>query len=378
MYRQVGEEIKHVLESAWMPIILILGARQVGKTTLAESLVPASDQVRFNFDLLEDAARFSRQGKDELALFSRRYQDKTIIIDEVQKKPEATAVIKHLYDTYKMRFILTGSSEVKIRRGLGDSLAGRIHEVHLYPLTLSEINIQSGLSFKTVNEYNSYDQNQQNLLRALVYGSLPQIQNIEPAEYETYLTDYVNTVLSKDILELGHTRKTTQVYTLAKHLALQIGQLVNFNELAKNTELSRVTVAGLIDTFEQMGLVVRAKPISTNERESISKATKIYFVDLGVRNALIGNFSAFNGRLDAGQLLENAVFMGIKRQLEYGGNRGRYELGFFRSPHGAEVDIVKKVGGKEELLEVKLSRPTRKLNKGVELVTLETAQKYLY
>jgi hypothetical protein len=151
----------------------------------------------------------------------------------------------------------------------------------------------------------------------LTYGSLPNLLNIDTSDYETYLKDYTNTIISKDVLEIAGTRKSTQVFQLAKLLALQVGQLVNFNELSNITELSRMSIYKYIDIFEQMGIIVKARPISTNEREAISKATKIYFTDLGVRNALVDNFSSFNERLDKGQLLENAVFVGIKRNDDY-------------------------------------------------------------
>jgi predicted AAA+ superfamily ATPase len=307
-------------------------------------------------------------------LFSEKYKDRIIIIDEIQKSPEATSIIKHLYDNLSMKFILTGSSEIKIRKNLGDSLAGRVHEVKLYPLSIREINLQSNMNWNNNSEFVNYEENQKILLRTLIYGSLPNLQNIDFKDYETYLNDYTNILISKDVLELEGTRKSTKIYFLAKLLALQIGQLVNFNELALNTELSRETVYRYIDTFEQMGIIIRAKPISTNERESISKATKIYFTDLGVRNSLIGNFNLLNQRLDKGQILENAVFVGIKRQDEY--NNINSSLGFFRSISGSEIDIVRKNKNQENLYEVKVG--SNRSRKNVDIINVENAQKYLY
>ena len=224
------------------------------------------------------------------------------------------------------------------------------------------------------SEFVNFEENQSNLLKILVYGSLPNLQNIALSDYETYLRDYTNTIISKDVLEIAGTRKSTQVYLLAKFLALQIGQLVNFNELSINTELSRESVYRYVDIFEQMGIIVRAKPISTNEREAISKATKIYFTDLGVRNSLVDNFKPFNQRIDNGQLLENAVFVGIKRSDEY---KNVYSsLGFFRSTSGKEIDIVRKHDDVEDLYEVKVRNVSKKKN--VKVITLQNAQKYLY
>lgn len=374
MFRQLQAPLKNLFYQEKGPIILILGMRQVGKSTIALSLVEKRKYVRFDFDLVSDRLEFVNQNRHDLALFAEKYKDSIVIIDEIQKSSDATLVIKHLYDNFHTKFILTGSSELKIRKGLGDSLAGRVHEVRLYPMSLKEINIQQGLSWESKDEYKNYDINQQNLLKALSFGTLPNLLNIQRDEYETYLNDYTNTIISKDVLEIAGTRKSTQVFLLAKLLALQIGQLVNFNELSLNVGLSRESVYRYIDIFEQMGLIVRAKPISTNEREAITKATKIYFTDLGVRNSLIGNFNSLNQRLDKGQLLENAVFVGIKRSDDY--QNIKASLGFFRSVYGSEIDIVKKVDNLEYLFEVKITDRSKKKN--VKIVTLETAQKYLY
>lgn len=368
MYRELQTSLQVRLSQPKPPIILIIGMRQVGKTTLAVNLAKnKAGHIHFNFDLLSDIAEFINQDRHSLAAFAQKYQNNLIIVDEVQKAPQATAIIKHLYDNFQMPFILTGSSEIKLRKGLGDSLAGRIHEVKLYPLTLKEIRIQR-------QEPENYDVNQKNLFNYLIYGSLPNLINIPPYEYEIYLKDYANTIISKDVLEIAGTRKSTQVYLLAKLLALQTGQLINFNELAINTEFSRETVYRYIDIFEQMGLIIKAKPISTNEREAISKATKIYFTDLGIRNALIDNWQSFSLRLDKGQLLENAVFVGMKKKLDYAKNNA--SLGFFRSVTGKEIDIVEKSGQNEKLYEVKTKHKETKNNK-VSVITLETAQKYL-
>ncbi|EKE05145.1 MAG: hypothetical protein ACD_19C00425G0006 [uncultured bacterium] len=374
MYRQIQASLSKLISEEKSPIILILGMRQVGKSTLAANIVEGKEFVRFNFDLMSDRVDFNDQNRHDLGLFAEKYRDKIIIIDEIQKSPEATSIVKHLYDNFGMKFILTGSSEVKIRKNLGDSLVGRIHEVRLYPLSIQEINIQNDLKWDETFKFNNFEENQQNLLKVLTYGSLPNLLNIKNNNYEDYLRDYTNTIISKDVLEIAGTRKSTQVFLLAKLLALQIGQLVNFNELSLNTELSRESVYKYIDIFEQMGIIIRAKPISTNEREAISKATKIYFTDLGVRNSLVDNFNPFSQRLDKGQLLENAVFVGIKRNDDY--RNIHSSLGFFRSSTNKEIDIVRKVDESEDLYEVKVTDNSKKKN--VKIINFDNAQFFLY
>ncbi|MDQ7826414.1 MAG: ATP-binding protein [Candidatus Eremiobacteraeota bacterium] len=376
MYRQVLHEIGTLLDRRNPPIILILGLRQVGKSTLAKAACINRPSVFFNFDLISDIAEFTGRDRHNLALFASRYKDHVIVVDEIQKSPDATGIVKHLHDTYNLPFLLTGSSELKIRAGVGDSLAGRLREIRLYPLSLKEIDTQQNMAFDSGSEFTHYEFNQQMLLRTLVYGSLPQLQNIPEADYAGYLRGLVNALLSRDILELSAVRKPAQVYHLARLLALQIGQLVNFNELAENTGLSRASVVNFIEIFEQMGLVTRAHPLSTNRRESITKRTKVYFTDPGMRNCLINDFSPIDQRADKGQLLENAVYMGISRSLDYAGEP--YELGFFRSDYGAEIDIVKKVAGKEELFEVKAGKRVTRKRSDVTYITIDDAQRYLY
>ncbi len=376
MHRQVLHEIGMLLDRGNPPIILILGLRQVGKSTLAKTVCTNRPAVFFNFDLVSDIADFTGRDRHNLALFAGRYRDHIIVVDEIQKSPEATGIVKHLHDTYNLPFLLTGSSELKLRAHIGDSLAGRLREIRLYPLSLKEIDIQQNMPFDSHSVFNNYEFNQQMLCRILVYGSLPQLQNIPEADYADYLHGLVNALLSRDLLELSAVRKPVQVYHLARLLALQVGQMVNFNELAENTSLSRISVVNFIEIFEQMGLVVRAHPLSTNRRESITKRTKVYFTDPGIRNSLINDFSPIDQRVDKGQLLENAVYMGIRRSLDYA--KDPYELGFFRSEYGSEIDIVKKVAGNEELFEVKTGKRVSRKRSDVTYITLDDAQRYLY
>lgn len=376
MYRIILEKIKKTLEKKNPPIILILGLRQTGKSTLAQTVSQGKPVIKFNFDLLSDINEFTRQNRHSLALFAKKYAKHILIIDEIQKSPEAVGIVKYFYDAYKLKILLTGSSEIKIRRGIGDSLAGRLWEFKLYPLTLEEINRQISLSFNPRLEFNNFEKNQQLLLRSLVFGTLPQLENLSPEAYPDYLNNLINGLLSKDLMEISGTKKPAQVFHLARLLAMQIGQIVNFNELAQSTELSRISIVNYVEIFKQMGLVVSADPISFNKREAITKRTKIYFTDLGIRNSLIGNFSDWEGRQDKGPLLENAVFIGMKRRLEYNGQS--YELGFFRSEYGSEIDIVKKAGKKEESYEIKVGRKNNRKRKKVQEINLEIAQKYLY
>ena len=351
---------------------MILGLRQTGKTTLAKNVCQGEKCQFFNFDLVSDRQEFFETNRHSLADFSERFKNQIIIIDEVQKMPEATEVIKHLYDQYKMKFILTGSSELKIKKNFGDSLAGRLRTWRLYPLSFKEILVQE----KKIQEKEKVDfENAQiKLQKYLVYGSMPAVENMELSQCPQFLKEFTETMLSKDILEVAEVRKSTKIYALARFLAMQIGQLVNVNELSMLTEISRSTIYNYLDILEQMNIIIRAYPISTNERKAISEKFKVYFVDLGMRNSLVNNFDNLTNRLDVGVLLENAVYVGIKRKMDYNGEN--YKMGFFRSKTGSEIDIVVK-SDKEYLYEVKSARKFN-LKKGkVKYITKENVGEYL-
>ena len=373
MYRYISEDIKNALKAENPTIILILGLRQTGKTTLAKAVCLEKGYQMFNFDLLSDRREFERVDRHSLADFAERYKDKVILIDEVQKMPEATSIIKHLFDNYKLRFVLTGSSELKIRKNFGDTLAGRMKVFHLYPLSIKELLTQERKIKETENP--SLDLAQIKLQKYLVFGSLPNIENIKPEEYALHLKNFAETLLSKDVLEISGIKKSTKLYGLAKLLAWQVGQLVNVNEVAMLAELSRPTVYSYLDILEQMNIISRAHAVSINERKAISEKFKVYFTDLGVRNALINNFENLQTRLDIGALLENAVYMGIKRQLDY--EHRTYKMGFFRSKTGSEIDIVAQYNGKTYLYEVKTSDRFQRKKGVVSYITKSNAWKYL-
>jgi len=374
MYRQLFTSIADNYQTPKPFIVLILGLRQTGKSTLAKSVCQQFGHHQFfNFDLPSDQEEFTSQNRHSLDNFASRYQKHLILVDEIQKLPESTNTIKHLYDNYHLNFIITGSSEYKIKQHLGDTLAGRVKTYHLYPLSLSEILTQKQ-AIKTT-ETPSYDQSQIEIQKYLTHGSLPTIQNILPQDYSSFLNSFTQDLLSKDILEISQIRKSTKIYSLAKLLAMQIGQLVNVNELSILTEINRTNIYNYLDLLEQLNLIKRAYPLSTNQRQAISSKFKVYFTDLGIRNSLINNFSPLNTRLDSGLLLENAIYVGLCRQLEY--QNTPHQIGFFRSKNGSEIDIVVKKNNQEFLYEVKYH--PRYLNKtgNVTYITPQNAYQFL-
>lgn len=372
MYREVQARINKILNKSKPPIILILGLRQTGKTTLAKNICQGKKFQLFNFDLLSDRKEFIENDRHSLANFAERYKKHIIIIDEVQKEPEATSVIKYLYDQYNLKFILTGSSELKIKKNISDNLTGRSRIFRLYPLNLREILMQK----KIINDKQKieFDDAQIELQKYLVFGSLPTLQNIKQGDYQIFLKNFIDSLLAKDVLEIADIKNSIKIFTLAKFLAMQIGQLVNVNELAMLLELSRPSIYNYLDILEQLNIIVRANPISINERKAISEKFKIYFTDLGIRNALINNFDSLPARMDIGVLLENAAYIGIKKGLDY--QEKNYKLGFFRNQAGSEIDLVLKINKQELLYEVKTTKKDKK-NTKIKYITKNNVYQYL-
>lgn len=373
MYRILSQKIEDVLFGSKPKIVLLLGLRQTGKTTLAKMICSRNKFQLFDFGLASDREEFLTQNRHSLAVFAKRYQNQVILIDEVQKLPEATSVIKHLHDHYHFRFLLTGSSELKIKEQTGDSLAGRTMTFRLYPLSIEEILVQQKLL--KPRQKPIYDEAQSVLQKYLVFGSLPNLENISADGFEIYLKDFVDALLSKDVLEVARIRKSTKIFTLAKLLAMQLGQLVNVNEIATLVELSRPSIYNYLDLLEQLNIIIRAYPLSTTRRRAISEKFKVYFTDLGLRNSLLNNFEKLETRIDRGAILENAVYVGLKRKLDYAGKP--HEMGFFRTARGKEIDLVVKSHGAEKLYEVKFSEKFQVKKGNLEYVTYANASSYL-
>lgn len=373
MYRILSEEIKKRITGKKSPIIVILGLRRTGKTTLTKTVLKGQKHVFFSFDLLSDRSYFSTLDRFTLEEFNTNYHDHYVVIDEVQKYPESIGVIKYLYDHHNIKFILTGSSELKLKQYMEDTLAGRTTSYRLYPLTLKEILVQNK---KLKKDEDVNDELGNSLLeRYLVYGSLPDLFNIKREFREKYLYDFVSDLLSKDALIAGNIRNSLKIYKLASFLALQLGSLVNIDELSTKLEISRNTVYSYLDVLEQINMIIRAYPLSTKQRKAIASKFKVYFVDNGMRNALIEDFRPINKRSDLGVLLENAIYLGIKRDLDYKDHRK--EIGFFRSESGTEIDIVLKDKEKEELYEVKTNEKYDSKKGNVQYITYKQAWKYL-
>jgi len=324
--------------------IILLGARQVGKTTLLNSLQSRLTQegksVRYlNCDLEEERRAANTTSR---TLLNRLVAGKdAILIDEVQRLDNPGLTLKILVDLYPQLMILvTGSSSFELRSQVNEALTGRYIDFQLSPLSVSEVLQHAGVACEPALRQSAADALLDDILR---YGLYPEIYlEGNPANKQLLLFRLVESYLFKDILAYQRIRYSQAILDLARALAYQIGNEVNETELANRLKIDRKTVTSYIDILEKSFVVLRLYPFSQNPRREIGKQCKIYFLDLGIRNALIGDFNDLSLRLDRGAVWEN--FLIVERTKKFHNLGQRVEGRFWRTYGGAEVDYIEVIG----------------------------------
>lgn len=338
-------------------VVIILGARQVGKTTLVQHVLRGKKALFLNLDIEIDKQRFLAAAKiapyEAIKSFG---MPEILVIDEAQRLVETGRIIKGWYDAkVPTKMVLLGSSSLNILSQSAESLTGRNVKLFLTPLLFKEI-VSSEDWYSSVFSWNKLqkqfsEQIKTMLLETLVFGSYP--ETVTTSEKTQYLTNLVSDYLLKDILQLGLVKNPDVIKRLLMLLAYQIGSEVSVNELANNLSLSRVTVDRYLDLLEQTFVIFSLSSFSTNPRKEISKSSKIYFWDIGVRNALLNELSVNPLRSDIGALWENWVVAEVaKENIQMDSKKSLY---FWRSRAGSEVDLVVKDGEKIKAFEVKWS-----------------------
>lgn len=323
-------------------VLVLLGARQVGKTTILKKIFP---QAQFLTVDAEPVRNILNRYDPEVYKQILKPDSKYVVIDEIHKLSDPGRAGKIFYDLIpEYKLIITGSSAFNIKNKASDSLAGRKIEYRLYPLTFTEYLVQKGI----VNDFSNlfldkfgndkvYSFDLSFILdNILIYGLYPEI--ISRPSDPVYLTNLVDSVVFKDLLDLRLIENREGALNLLKLLAYQIGSLVNYSELSSRLGMDVKTIGRYIDLFEQSFILFKLLPYSTKKRDEIGKMPKIYFYDLGLRNALIENFQSINNRPDGGPLFENFIVSEVLK-TNYYGNFG-YKLNYWRTKQGSEIDLV--------------------------------------
>ena len=350
MYTRI---IEHTLRSllASPEILILYGPRRVGKTTLLQMLYRECMQENeptaiFSLDDPTAQAIFgdpstARLGRIFSELGFSPQQRSYLFLDEVQGLPHIDLLLKLIFDHFShVKVLATSSSSLLLLQGLTDSLAGRKYFVELLPLTLGEY---AGIQ---VDDYFSFPESitQRGRLNEIlhsfaVYGTYPEVvAKITVEEKQAKLRDIVESALYKDIFMLEKIKAPQVLARLLTLLAYQIGNLVILNELATQLGISRNTVDQYIAILEKYFVIFRLPSFSRNLRSELSSKFKVYFWDIGLRNAVINRFFPFETRDDKGAIFENLVITSILKRNLYG--KRPFNAYFWRTYQGYEIDLI--------------------------------------
>ena len=326
---------KNIVENLFKgKVIIIYGARQVGKTTLVKKIADdyKGQSSYFNCDLISVQDALSIPEANRIKNFLGDHN--IIILDEAQRIKNIGPTLKILIDTYpELQIIATGSSSFDLANEINEPLTGRKIVFNLFPLSVEEIMGDNG--FLYINS---------KLEKILRYGTYPDVFFSEDKEAASKLEEIASSYLFKDILSFDKIKKSSIIVKLLQLLALQVGSEVSYNELATKLGINRITVEKYIDILEQCFILFRINSFSRNLRNEISKAIKIYFYDLGVRNILIKNLNPLDIRNDAGFLWENFCILERIKRNKYNNIFANYY--FWRTYDQKEIDFIEERDGK--------------------------------
>lgn len=328
--RKIETRIRDSLFKSRM--LSILGPRQSGKTTLAKKLVSEYGELGAYYDCqLSDVRKFFVIGEPDL-LLPLVAGKKIVVFDEAQTIQDIGTILKVFHDTYPgTQIIATGSSSFDLSNKINEPMTGRIFEFTLLPLSLEEI--------KTSKQINLND-----LYEFMLYGMYPAVVAENSIDIKkTILKNIATQYLYKDVFIFEAIRNPQVFEDLLKLLALQVGSLVSVNELATHLGVSRSVIQRYLRLLEQSFVIKIIHSFSNNPRTELKKAFKVFFLDIGVRNALVDIEKPLNDRTDKGFIFEN-FFM--TERIKEGNNSNIFppELMFWRTRKGDEIDVIEKQG----------------------------------
>ncbi len=345
--RKIENQVEELLGKN--KVLLILGTRRVGKTFLMNAIQQKYKEpvVVLNgedFEVQELLKKRTSVNYKRIIGSAR-----LLILDEAQVIPEIGKVLKLMIDSIPHLTILaTGSSSFDLLNKAGEPLTGRQIQFNLYPLAQLEL-----------TESESYLETVQNLEERLVYGSYPELFQLNTyTEKSGYLQQLIQSYLLKDILAFEGIRQSDKVIRLLRLIAYQVGSEVSYNELAGQLGISKNTVENYLDLLSKVFIIYRLSAYSTNQRKEVSKSSKWYFFDNGIRNAIINDFRPLGLRNDIGTLWENYIISERIKRNSYLKENVQYH--FWRNYNQQEIDLIEIKDGKIYAYEFKYS-PDKKV-----------------
>lgn len=320
-------------------IIVLMGARQVGKTTLFDSVVSGSSNVlRLNCDNYDDRSDLENKTSTELRQLMGNHE--VVIIDEAQRAKNIGLSLKMLADLkLSMQILVTESSSLTLANEIDEPATGRLIEYNLFPLSLVEL-----------MQHTSPREEKRLLEQRMIYGLYPEVVT-KPGDAKRILVNLANNYLYRDLLEYRGVKKPEVLQKLVRALALQIGSEVSYNELSRTVGVDKATVESYIDLLEKCFVVFRLPAYSSNLRSEIKRGRKIYFYDNGIRNALLSNFAPLDLRDDVGMLWENMMVSERIKRNSY--SRSYAQMYFWRTQQQQEVDLIEEQDGRLTAFEFK-------------------------
>lgn len=309
--------------------IIVVGPRQVGKTTLILNQLRGVDYQFFDGD--DPTVRSLLDGANTARIRDLIGKKKVVFIDEAQRIRQIGLTLKIIVDQFPdVQVWVSGSSSFTLFNELSEPLTGRKWEYELYPISWEEYQHDVG-----------YLAAEQQLENRLVYGMYPDIIN-HPGEERELLKNLVNSYLYRDILAYAEIRKPEVLEKLVQALALQVGSEVNYSELSQLVGVDRNTIQRYIDILEKGYVIFRLRSYSRNVRNEIKKSRKVYFYDNGIRNTIIGNLDSLPLRADTGALWENFLVSERLKQNSYKLTLAKPY--FWRTTQQQEIDYVEAIG----------------------------------
>lgn len=340
----IHRTLQDILEK-WLfkgKVLIIYGARQVGKTTLVKELIQGrkNDSVYLNCDIL--SVRQSLEISDPFALKSLIGNAKIVIFDEAQRIHNIGLILKIIHDSYpEIQIIATGSSSFDLSNKINEPLTGRALEFVLYPFSLYELQ-QIFPEYQLRNRLDPF----------LRFGMYPEMIDKPESEARLLLDNLTGKYLYKDVFEFETIKKPQLIVKLLQMLALQLSSEVSLNELAVSLRVNRTTIERYLDILEKAFVIYRLFSFSRNLRSELTKKFKVYFNDIGIRNSLISNYNALELRNDTGALWENFF---ISERIKYLQKENKILNRYFWRTHGKqEIDYIEESGGILNAFECKL------------------------
>ena len=333
--------------------LIIYGARRTGKTTLLENYLKKTD-LRYRLDSGDNVRvqeLLSSRDFKRIADYVSGYE--LLAIDEAQEVPDIGKALKIIIDQSPDTIVIaTGSSSFDLSQKVGEPLTGRKVTILLYPMSHKEL----------IGNFTGHELREK-LEDYLIFGSYPEVLSTESkVEKIAILKELVDSYLLKDILSHERIKSPKALLQLLKLLAFQIGSQVSLNELATRIGMDVKTVDRYLNLLEKSFVIKRFGGFSGNLRKEIVSKGKVFFLDTGIRNAVISQFSEIENRNDMGQLFENFLMMERAKKRDYEGFYGNAY--FWRTYDGQEIDLVEEIDNRLAAFEVKWStRGRRKVPK---------------